>query len=178
MVPIRDRADRLDRLLDGLDDLPVVVVDDASRDPGAVAAVAARHGARLLVLTTNVGPAGARNAGIAEVRTPYVAFVDSDVVVDADSLRGLAGHFVDPRVAAVGPRVQGVARSARAAPVRALGRRRALARPGRRARAGAAVVEGRLAAERLPGGAGRGPGGRAPSTRVVASVRTSTSSGG
>lgn len=112
VVPIRDRADRLDRLLAGLADLPVVVVDDASRDPGAVAAVAERHGARLLALTTNVGPAGARNAGLARVRTPYVAFVDSDVVVSATTLRGLAGHFADPQVAAVGPRVRGVARHA------------------------------------------------------------------
>ncbi|GAA1780304.1 mycofactocin biosynthesis glycosyltransferase MftF [Nocardioides hankookensis] len=113
VVPIRDRADRLDRLLGGLDGLPVVVVDDASRDPSAVAEVAGRHGARLVALTDNVGPAGARNAGIAAVRTPYVAFVDSDVVVTADAVRGLAGHFADPHVAAVGPRVQGVARGAR-----------------------------------------------------------------
>lgn len=111
VVPIRDRADRLDRLLGGLSGLSVIVVDDASHDPAAVAAVALRHGARLIALTDNVGPAGARNAGIAEVRTPYVAFVDSDVVVEAAALRGLAGHFADPRVAAVGPRVQGVARS-------------------------------------------------------------------
>jgi mycofactocin system glycosyltransferase len=111
VVPIRDRADRLDRLLGGLSGLSVIVVDDASHDPAAVAAVAVRHGARLIALTDNVGPAGARNAGIAEVRTPYVAFVDSDVVVEAAALRGLAGHFADPRVAAVGPRVQGVARS-------------------------------------------------------------------
>jgi len=112
VVPIRDRADRLDRLLGGLAGLPVIVVDDASHDPAAVAAVATRHGARLVALTDNVGPAGARNAGTEHVRTPYVAFVDSDVVIEADALRGLAGHFADPRVAAVGPRVQGVARSA------------------------------------------------------------------
>ena len=116
VVPVRDRADRLDRLLAGLRrdgaDLPVVVVDDASRDPGAVAEVAARHAAHLVALTTNLGPAGARNAGLAEVRTPYVAFVDSDVVVTAETLQGLAGHFADPHVAAVGPRVRGVARDA------------------------------------------------------------------
>lgn len=116
VVPVRDRADRLDRLLAGLchqgAGLPVVVVDDASRDPAAVASVAARHGAHLVALATNVGPAGARNAGLAAVRTAYVAFVDSDVVVTADALRGLAGHFADPQVAAVGPRVRGAARNA------------------------------------------------------------------
>ncbi|WP_028643611.1 mycofactocin biosynthesis glycosyltransferase MftF [Nocardioides sp. URHA0020] len=111
VVPVRDRADRLDRLLHGLAGLSVVVVDDASHDPAAVAGVVGRHGARLVALPSNLGPAGARNAGLGEVRTPYVAFVDSDVVVDVESLRGLAGHFADPRVAAVGPRVQGVARS-------------------------------------------------------------------
>ncbi|MDF1605342.1 mycofactocin biosynthesis glycosyltransferase MftF [Nocardioides sp. YIM 152315] len=114
VIPVRDRADRLDRVLAALDqdgvELPVVVVDDASRDPAAVAAAAARHGARLVTLTTNVGPAGARNAGLDRVRTAYVAFVDSDVVVDAQTLRGLAGHFADPQVAAVGPRVRGIAR--------------------------------------------------------------------
>ncbi|MBZ5739452.1 mycofactocin biosynthesis glycosyltransferase MftF [Nocardioides mangrovi] len=117
VVPVRDRADRLDRLLSGLCQpgagLPVVVVDDASRDPAAVAAVVTRHGADLLALGVNVGPAGARNAGLERVRTPYVAFVDSDVVVDAETLRGLAGHFADPQVAAVGPRVKGAARNER-----------------------------------------------------------------
>ena len=110
IVPTRDRADRLDRLLPGLAGLPVVVVDDASRDPVAIADVVGRHGADLVALTTNLGPARPRNAGLAQVATPYVAFVDSDVTVDAETLRGLAGHFADPHVAAVGPRVRGVAR--------------------------------------------------------------------
>ncbi len=113
VIPIRDRADLLERLLVALGrSLSVVVVDDASRDPAAVARVVEEHGARLVVLPDNRGPAGARNAGLAEVGTPLVAFVDSDVVVDAPTLLGLAGHFADPRVAAVAPRVRGAARNA------------------------------------------------------------------
>jgi mycofactocin system glycosyltransferase len=76
-----------------------------------VAAVAARHGARVLPLAVNVGPAGARNAGLREVTTPYVGFVDSDVQADAATLLRLARHLRDPRVALVGPLVRSRARS-------------------------------------------------------------------
>ncbi|WP_436700515.1 mycofactocin biosynthesis glycosyltransferase MftF [Nocardioides sp. BYT-33-1] len=112
VVPVRDRANQLSRCLAALVPLRVIVVDDASEQPHAVAEVARRHGARLLPLTTNLGPAGARNAGLRLVRTPLVAFVDSDVTVDAAALRDLGRHCADPRVALVGPRVVGLARSA------------------------------------------------------------------
>ena len=111
VIPVRDRPDQLGRALAALRPLRCIVVDDASRFPDAVAEVARRHGADLLVLSVNVGPAGARNAGLAEVTTPYVAFVDSDVEVSADSLTRLARHFADPAVSMVGPCVSGVARS-------------------------------------------------------------------
>ena len=111
VVPVRDRTAQLDRCLTALGGLAVVVVDDASLDPVAVAAVAHRHGATLLPLTTNVGPADARNAGTRTVTTPLVAYVDSDVEVSAASLLLLARHLADPEVAVVGPRVGGVARS-------------------------------------------------------------------
>ena len=46
LIPVRDRAVLLDRCLSALGGgYPVVVVDDGSRDPGAVAEVAAAHGA-------------------------------------------------------------------------------------------------------------------------------------
>lgn len=107
VVPVRDRAQQLERCLAALAPLPVIVVDDASRDPEAVARVAGRCGAKLVRLASNVGPAGARNAGLAQVHTPLVAFVDSDVVVDSASLLDLARHCHDPMVALVGPRVAG-----------------------------------------------------------------------
>jgi mycofactocin system glycosyltransferase len=113
VVPVRDRPGQLDRALAAVAPLRCVVVDDASRSPSQIAQVAARHGATLVALTTNVGPAGARNSGLARVTTPYVAFVDSDVAVPAADLLRLTGHFADPAVAVVGPRVGGVARSAR-----------------------------------------------------------------
>lgn len=113
VVPVRDRPVQLDRCLAALGPLAVIVVDDASRDPAAVAAVAARHGARLVPLAHNVGPAGARNAGLATVTTPLVAFVDSDVQVSADALLDLTRHLTDPRVVLVGPRIVGRTHSVR-----------------------------------------------------------------
>lgn len=113
VVPVRDRAEQLDRCLTALAGLPVIVVDDASHDPAAVATVVRRHGATLVPLGVNLGPAGARNEGLAIVATPLVAFVDSDVVVDAVDLLNLARHCADPRLALVGPRVLGEVRSDR-----------------------------------------------------------------
>lgn len=111
VVPVRDRPEQLARCLAALAPLAVVVVDDASRAPGAVAAVAHQHDAQLVRLTTNVGPAGARNAGLSRVSTPFVAFVDSDVEVTADALKSLSRHFTDPAVALVGPKIVGRTRS-------------------------------------------------------------------
>jgi len=106
VVPVRDRPDRLGRLLAGLGGVHrVIVVDDASRDPEAVAAVVGAHGASLLVLDENRGPAGARNAGLRLVETPYLAFVDSDVLVAPGTLQTLLRHFADPSLAMVAPRI-------------------------------------------------------------------------
>ena len=111
VVPVRDRPAQLARCLAALAPLAVIVVDDASHDPAAVAAVAQQHGAQVVRLMTNVGPAAARNAGLSRVRTPVIAFVDSDVEVSANALTHLARHLVDPAVALVGPRIEGRTRS-------------------------------------------------------------------
>lgn len=109
VVPVRDRADELDRLLRSVEaGRPIVVVDDASRRPEPVAEVAARHGARLVALAENVGPGGARNAGLREATTPYVVFADSDIVLDPDTIPVLLRHFADPRVALAVPRIVGL----------------------------------------------------------------------
>lgn len=107
VVPVRDNPAGVDRLLRALaPHLPCVVVDDASVDPQAVARVTAARGARLVRLDHNVGPAAARDAGLRQVDTSLVAFVDSDVQVSAGALDELARHFADPVLAAVAPRVR------------------------------------------------------------------------
>ena len=109
VIPVRDRALQLDRLLTSLGSAQrVIVVDDASHGPEVVACIARRHGAELVALLKNAGPAAARNAGLAEVTTPYVVFIDSDVVVEPGAIGTMLRHFADPAVAMVAPRVLGV----------------------------------------------------------------------
>jgi mycofactocin glycosyltransferase len=105
VVPVRDRPAPLDRLLGSLGGLPCIVVDDGSADAGTTKEIAERHGARFVGLSTNVGPAGARNAGLSAVHSALVAFVDSDCVLGEAWLAPLLGHFDDPLVAAVAPRI-------------------------------------------------------------------------
>lgn len=107
VVPVRDRVESLDRCLAALVGRRVVVVDDGSVDPAAVAAVVGRHGATLARRAVNGGAGPARNTGLSHVSTELVAFVDSDCVAAGDWIERLAGHFVDPLVAAVAPRVAG-----------------------------------------------------------------------
>jgi mycofactocin glycosyltransferase len=107
VIPVRDRHAELDRCLSGLGgNYPVIVVDDGSRDPAAIAALGRRHGARVHRREVSGGPGPARNDGLALVSTPLVAFLDSDCVTGPDWIAGLAGHFADPVVGAVAPRVR------------------------------------------------------------------------
>jgi mycofactocin glycosyltransferase len=140
VVPVRDRTDDVQRLLGALTPhVRCLVVDDASRDGPRLARVARGLGADYDRLDTNVGPAGARNAGLARMTTDYVAFLDSDVTVTPVDLLKLCRHFADPRVAVVAPRVRGRPGSSRRrwferydarASSLDLGRRSSLVRPG------------------------------------------------
>jgi mycofactocin glycosyltransferase len=63
LIPVRDRPVLLDRCLTAVGrDYPVLVVDDGSLDPAAVADVAAAHGAALVRRPVNGGAGPARNA--------------------------------------------------------------------------------------------------------------------
>ncbi|GAA2026878.1 mycofactocin biosynthesis glycosyltransferase MftF [Agromyces tropicus] len=107
VIPVYERAAALGRLLASLPHrvAGVIVVDDASPNGDAIAAVTREHGARLLRLDTNSGPAAARNAGLGIVTTTFVAFIDSDVEVEPGALELLLRHFADRRLAMAAPRV-------------------------------------------------------------------------
>ena len=105
VVPVRDRPELLQRVLTALNGMTCLVVDDASREPRHTKEIVDRAGGRFLALATNAGPGGARNAGLGQVTTPLVAFVDSDCVPGPNWLEPLLGHFDDPMVAAVAPRI-------------------------------------------------------------------------
>jgi mycofactocin glycosyltransferase len=107
VVPVKDRVEGLKRLLAALPAAvgATIVVDDGSTDAAGIRAVAERAGADVLRHPRARGPAAARNAGLAAARTPFVAFLDSDVVPEPGWLGPLLARFADPAVALVAPRV-------------------------------------------------------------------------
>ena len=108
VIPVRDRAAELDRCLAAAGTgYPVLVVDDGSADPSAVAAVCAARGARLVRRNVNGGPGAARNTALRLIGAEFIAFLDSDCTPPPDWITALAGHFADPLVAAVAPRIVG-----------------------------------------------------------------------
>jgi mycofactocin system glycosyltransferase len=74
-----------------------IIVDDASPSPVTGATIRS---------DVNLGPAGARMAGLEHVTTPLVAFVDADVTLPDGWLDGLLPHFDYSRVGLVAPRVR------------------------------------------------------------------------
>ena len=107
VVPARDRSGSLDRCLAALGPrVRVIVVDDGSEHPDALAEVCTRHGATLIHRVVNGGPAAARNGALGSVTTELVAFVDSDCEVTEGWLADLASMFADDGLAAVAPRIR------------------------------------------------------------------------
>lgn len=97
VVPVKDNAQGLARLLAATNDIPArIVVDDGSAPPLGNATL--RH-------ERAHGPAAARNSGWRSAATPLVAFLDSDTDPAPGWLDTILPLFDDPAVAAVAPRV-------------------------------------------------------------------------
>ena len=135
--------------------LRVIVVDDASADPSAIAAIASSYGAEVIHRPVNGGPGAARNTGLAAASTEIVAFLDSDCVPAPGWLDRLLAHFADPAVGAVAPRIVPhelgtgwLARYEGASSSLDMGARPSIVRPGARVSyvPGAAMVVRRAAA--------------------------------
>ncbi|MBU9763659.1 mycofactocin system glycosyltransferase [Mycobacterium sp. TNTM28] len=109
IIPVRDNVSGLHRLIAALRGLRVIVVDDGSAVPVAQSEFAGMHcDVQVLRHLRSNGPAAARNTGLAACETDFVAFLDSDVVPRRGWLEALLGHFCDPAVALVAPRIVGL----------------------------------------------------------------------
>jgi mycofactocin system glycosyltransferase len=109
VIPVRDNASGLRRLVATLRGLRVIVVDDGSScrvEPGEFAG--ANCDIEVLRHPRSKGPAAARNTGLSACTTDFVAFLDSDVVPRRGWLEALLGHFCDPTVALAAPRIVGL----------------------------------------------------------------------
>ncbi|OBI77928.1 mycofactocin biosynthesis glycosyltransferase MftF [Mycobacterium asiaticum] len=112
VIPVRDNLFGLRRLVSSLRGLRVIVVDDGSSAPVELEDFAGAHcDIEVLHHVRSKGPAAARNTGLAACTTDYVAFLDSDVAPRRGWLEALLGHFCDPTVALVAPRIVGLAQS-------------------------------------------------------------------
>jgi glycosyltransferase involved in cell wall biosynthesis len=125
VVATRDRPRSLARCLaslgrQSLAAFEVVVVDDGSADPQAVAAAVARvPGARLLQ-GGGRGPAAARNAGARSARAPTICFTDDDCEPAPDWAERLAARIAAGAAAAAGRTANAVPSNVAAAASQAL----------------------------------------------------------
>ncbi|MCV7198545.1 mycofactocin biosynthesis glycosyltransferase MftF [Mycobacterium angelicum] len=109
VIPVRDNASGLRRLVTSLRGLRVIVVDDGSACPVELDDFTGAHcDIEVLHHPRSKGPAAARNTGLAACTTDFVAFLDSDVAPRRGWLEALLGHFCDPTVALVAPRIVGL----------------------------------------------------------------------
>jgi mycofactocin glycosyltransferase len=111
VIPVRDNRSGVQRLVAEMRGLRAIVVDDGSATVlGPEDFAGASCEVEVLRHPVSRGPAAARNTGLKACRTDFVAFLDSDVVPRRGWLEALLGHFCDPAVALVAPRIVGLAR--------------------------------------------------------------------
>lgn len=106
IVPVHNHTAELNRLLSALRGHSVIVVDDGSDRPVRIPdSRGSRCRVTVLRRDRRQGAAAARNIGLRAAATEFVAFLDPDVVPRAGWLEVMLGHFSDPKVALVAPRI-------------------------------------------------------------------------
>jgi glycosyltransferase involved in cell wall biosynthesis len=114
VIPVRNSPGQLRQCLEALlqndlTDVDILVIDDASTDGTGqvVQSVAQEQGKRLrcLRLPLQSRPAAARNEGMRQARTPYVLFLDADIILPPETIsqvrETLAAHDGQPEVIGV-----------------------------------------------------------------------------
>ena len=104
VMPVRDEPGVEAAAAALADGYPLVIVDDGSEVP-----IPQQPEIEVLRRETAGGPGAARNEGFAHMvaaGAEFVAFVDADVDPPSGWIDALLGHFADPNVAAVAPRVR------------------------------------------------------------------------
>ncbi len=104
IIPIYNAQDTLALCLDRLyqSDYPnfeIILVDDCSSDSSAE--IAQKYPANLVRLTQNQGAAAARNQGVQKAKGTILLFMDSDILVEEDSLTLVAEDLGDKGIAGV-----------------------------------------------------------------------------
>lgn len=102
IIPTRNRQQLVTRAVESVlrqdfRDFEIIVIDDGGTD-GTRQAL---EGRCRVLLTGHCGPAGARNAGIAQARGTYLAFLDSDDYWRENHLSSLLGPMSRPDVGMV-----------------------------------------------------------------------------
>lgn len=115
VVPTRDRPELLDACIEGLTamtdypDLEVVVIDNGTTDPDALAMLAALRSDPRFKVIRDDGPFSYSrlcNAGAAAVGKPYVTFLNNDIVMlDRNWLKALISVCRKPNAGMVGAKL-------------------------------------------------------------------------
>ena len=77
----------------------VILVDDCSKDNSIK--IAKKFKAKIIKLKTNSGAAAARNAGIKAAKGKYTLFIDSDVLIEKDTVKNLLSSIKSRKADAV-----------------------------------------------------------------------------
>jgi glycosyltransferase involved in cell wall biosynthesis len=105
IVPVYNGSKYLNRCLDALiassyKPFEIVVIDDASTDDSA--GISGKSGVTVLRLSHRSGPAAARNYGAQKARGDILFFVDSDIMVQRDTIAQVAADLMEnPHISAV-----------------------------------------------------------------------------